>query len=162
MLRDEPAIRRLVAQSTELSAPGQDADAARKINAGAVDFKRLKVNFNREGSRLDLRDTTMYGPDIGLSVDGWLDYSHDRVAMNGTFVPAFALNNLFAQIPVLGIFLGGKSNEGLLAITFRITGTTSSPTLSINPLSAVTPGFLRNIFGAVLDGPVPAPPAASR
>ena len=160
VLRDEPAIRRLVAQSTELSAPGQNAEAAKRIDGGAVEFKRLKVDFNREGSRLDLHDATMYGPEIGLSVDGWLDYSHDRVAMNGTFVPVFALNNLFAQIPVLGVFLGGKSNEGLLAITFRISGTTSSPTLSINPLSAVTPGFLRTIFGSIGDAPLPAPPGA--
>ena len=159
-LRDEPAIRRLVAQSTEVSAPGENADAARKINAGAVGFKRLKVNFSRAGSRLELRDATMYGPDIGLSVDGWLDYSHDRVAMNGTFVPAFAINNLFSQIPVLGVFLGGKSNEGLLAITFKISGSASTPTLSINPLSVITPGFLRNIFG-VLDQPggAQAPPS---
>ena len=99
VLRDEPAIPRLVAQSTELSAPGQNAEAAKRIDGGAVEFKRLKVDFNREGSRLDLHDATMYGPEIGLSVDGWLDYSHDRVAMNGTFVPVFALNNLFAQIP---------------------------------------------------------------
>ena len=163
-LRDEPAIRRLVAQSTEVSAPGQDADAARRIDAGAVRFRRLKVNFSRAGSRLELRDATMYGPEIGLSVDGWLDYSHDRVAMNGTFVPAFAINNLFSQIPVLGVFLGGKSNEGLLAITFKISGLASSPTLSINPLSFITPGFVRNIFG-LLDqpgdgtaSPAPSPP----
>lgn len=152
ILRDEPAIRRLVAQSATISAPGDDTEAARRINAGAVGFKRLKVNFERAGSRLELRDATMYGPDIGLSVDGWLDYSHNRVAMNGTFVPAFAINNLFSQIPVFGAFLGGKSNEGLLAITFRISGLASSPTLSINPLSAITPGFLRNIFSG-LDTP---------
>ena len=112
-LRDEPAIRRLVAQSTEVSAPGENADAARKINAGAVGFKRLKVNFSRAGSRLELRDATMYGPDIGLSVDGWLDYSHDRVAMNGTFVPAFAINNLFSQIPVLGVFPRRQIQRGV-------------------------------------------------
>ncbi len=148
-LRDEPALRRLVAQSTEVSAPGQDADAARRINGSAAAFRRLKVEFHRAGSRLELKDATMYGPEIGLSVDGWLDYSHDQVAMNGTFVPVFAINNLFAQIPVFGVFLGGKSNEGLLAITFRISGLASSPTLSINPLSAIAPGFLRNIFGAL-------------
>lgn len=151
ILRDEPALRRLVAQSTEVSAPGADADAARRINAGAVRFNRLKVNFERQGSQLELRDAAMSGPDIGLSIDGWLDYSHDRVDMKGTFVPAFALNNLFSQIPVFGVFLGGKSNEGLLAITFRITGLVSSPSLSINPLSAVAPGILRNIFGALDD-----------
>ena len=159
VLRDEPAIRRLVAQSETESAPA-DAAAARRINAGAVGFKRLKVNFERAGSRLQLHDATMYGNEIGLSVDGWLDYVHDRVAMNGTFVPVFALNNMFAQLPVVGLFLGGKSNEGLLAITFKISGLASSPTLSINPLSVITPGFLRNIFGA-LDAGGLAPPDAS-
>ena len=155
-LRDEPALRRLVAQSAEVSAPGQDADAARRINGAAVGFKRLKVEFHRSGSHLELKDATMYGPEIGLSVDGWLDYPHDRLAMNGTFVPAFAVNNLFAQIPVFGVFLGGKSNEGLLAITFKISGMASSPTLSINPLSAIAPGFLRNIFGALDNAALPA------
>lgn len=147
VLRDEPAIRSLVARSTTLSAPGQDEAAAKRINGDAVSFNRLKVDFERDGSRLELSDATMYGPEIGLSVDGWLDYSHNRVAMNGTFVPVFALNNMFAQIPVIGAVLGGKSTEGLLAITFKISGAAASPTLTINPLSAVTPGFLRNIFG---------------
>ena len=161
VLRDEPAIRRLVATSTTESAPGENQEAARRIDGGAVDFKRLKVNFQRDGSRLDLRDATMYGPQIGLSVDGWLDYSHDRVGMKGTFVPAFAVNNLFSQIPVFGAFLGGKSNEGLLAITFNISGAADSPSLTINPLSVIAPGFLRNIFG-VLDAPVAGPPPATR
>ena len=157
VLRDEPAIERLVATSTTLSAPGQDTEAARRIDAGAVEFSRLKVNFERAGSHLELRDATMYGPQIGLSVDGWLDYSHDRVGMKGTFVPAYAVNNLFSQIPVFGMFLGGKSNEGLLAITFNISGQASQPTLNINPLSVIAPGFLRNIFG-VLDAPNSPPP----
>ena len=161
VLRDEPAIRSLVATSTNVSAPGENQEAARRIDGGAVDFKRLKVNFQRDGSRLDLRDATMYGPQIGLSVEGWLDYSHDKVGMKGTFVPAFAVNNLFSQIPVFGAFLGGKSNEGLLAITFNISGEASSPSLTINPLSVIAPGFLRNIFG-VLDAPVAGPPAATR
>ena len=119
VLRDEPAIRSLVARSTTVSAPGQNEAAAKRINGDAVGFNRLKVEFEREGSRLQLSDATMSGPEIGLSVDGWLDYSHNRVAMNGTFVPVFALNNLFSQIPVIGAVLGGRSNEGLLAITFR-------------------------------------------
>ncbi len=163
VLRDEPAIRSLVARSTTVSAPGQDENAAKKINGDAVQFNRLKVGFERDGSRLELNDATMYGPEIGLSVDGWLDYSHNKVAMNGTFVPAFAINNLFSQIPVIGAVLGGKSNEGLLAITFKISGAAGSPTLTINPLSAITPGFLRNIFSG-LDTPgmqIPAGEQAS-
>ena len=161
VLRNEPAIQRLVATSATMSAPGQDTEAARRIDAGAVEFNRLKVTFQRQGSHLELRDATMSGPQIGLSVDGWLDYSHDLVGMRGTFVPVYALNNLFSQIPVFGVFLGGKSNEGLFAITFNISGSASEPNLSINPLSVIAPGILRNIFG-VLDAPNAQPPSSWR
>ncbi len=150
VLRDEPAMKKLVAQSVTSSQPGDSASAAaRSVDANAVGFTKLKVNFQRAGTRIELKDATMYGPAIGLSVDGWLDYVHDRVAMNGTFVPAFAVNNLFSQVPVLGFFLGGASNEGLFAITFKISGAMNAPTLSVNPLSAIAPGFLRKIFGAL-------------
>lgn len=149
-LRDEPAMKKLVAQSMTSSQPGDSAStAARSVDANAVGFTKLKVNFQRNGSRIELKDATMYGPAIGLSVDGWLDYVHDRVGMTGTFVPAFAVNNLFSQVPVIGFFLGGASNEGLFAINFRISGSAASPTLSVNPLSAIAPGFLRKIFGAL-------------
>ena len=108
VLRDEPAIRRLVATSTTLSAPGQNAQAARRIDGDAVSFNRLKVSFERDGSHLELRDATMYGPDIGLSVDGWLDYSHDRVGMKGTFVPAYAVNTCFPRSRCSACFSAGN------------------------------------------------------
>ncbi len=143
-------MKKLVAQSVASSRPGDSAStAARSVDGNAVGFTRLKVDFQRSGSRLDMKNATMYGQAIGLSVDGWLDYVHDTVAMTGTFVPAFAVNNLFSQVPVIGVLLGGASNEGLFAINFRISGSASTPTLSVNPLSAIAPGFLRKIFGAL-------------
>ena len=85
---------------------------------------------------------------MGLTVDGWLDFARDRVSMDGTFVPAYAVNNLFSQIPVFGLFLGGGSHEGLFAVNYRISGAATKPTLNINPLSALAPGIFRKIFGA--------------
>jgi hypothetical protein len=55
---------------------------------------------------------------------------------------------MFSRIPLFGPLLGGGANEGLIGINFRITGSASAPVLSLNPLSAMTPGFLRKIFGA--------------
>jgi hypothetical protein len=37
----------------------------------------------------------------------------------------------------------------MFAVNYRISGPASAPTLSVNVLSAVTPGFLRKIFGAI-------------
>jgi hypothetical protein len=54
---------------------------------------------------------------------------------------------MFSKLPVVGLFMGG-SNEGLFGVNYGITGSMSSPTLNVNPLSAIAPGFLRKIFGA--------------
>jgi hypothetical protein len=143
VLRDEPALRRLVVEGAPpLDTQGQ----AQKIDANAIAFNKLQVRFRRDGSRLDLSEGTMHGEAIGLTVQGSLDFVHDQVDMSGTFVPVYAVNNLFAKIPVVGLILAGGSNEGLIGVNFRITGMASAPNLNINPLSAIAPGIFRQIF----------------
>ncbi|HEY1735246.1 MAG TPA: DUF3971 domain-containing protein [Methylovirgula sp.] len=150
VLRDEPALQRLVAEGAQQRPIGVEGSTQRpSINTNSVAFSRLQVNFQRAGSRLDVRDGTMYGGEMGLTVDGWLDFTKDRVSMDGTFVPLYGVNNLFSQVPVLGIFLGGGTHEGLFAVNYHIYGAASKPTLVINPLTAIAPGFLRKIFGAL-------------
>jgi hypothetical protein len=144
ILRDEPALRRLVIEGAPL--PNM-AGRAQKIDTSAIAFNKLQVRFQRDGSRLALSEGTMNGEAIGLTVEGALDYVHDSVDMKGTFVPIYALNNMFARIPVVGLILGGGLNEGLIGVNYRISGLASAPTLSINPLSAIAPGIFRQIFG---------------
>ena len=54
---------------------------------------------------------------------------------------------MFAQVPLFGPLLGGSQYEGLFAVNFRLNGQASAPSLTVNPLSAVAPGFLRKLFG---------------
>jgi hypothetical protein len=68
------------------------------------------------------------------------------VCMSGTIVPMYGLNNIFAQIPVAGLFLGGGSNEGLFGVTYEVVGTPGAPVLRINPISAILPGVTRKIM----------------
>ena len=68
------------------------------------------------------------------------------VRLRGTFVPLYGLNNVFGQIPIVGLFLGGGSNEGLVGITYEVAGPPGAPTLRVNPISAVAPGLLRKLF----------------
>lgn len=152
VLQDEPALARLVTEGAQQRPVGVDAPTTTQpppFDPNSVSFKLLQVNFQRAGSRLDVRDGTMYGTEMGLKIDGWLDFARDRVSMEGTFVPAYGVNNLFAQVPLFGIFLGGGPHEGLFAINYHISGQASKPTLSVNALTAIAPGFLRKIFGAL-------------
>ena len=149
ILRDEPALRRLVSEG---APPGADGKA-RKIDTTAAPFQRLSATFTRANGELRVRDGLLYGAQIGIKIDGTLDVLRDRVDMSGTFVPAYGLNNLFTQIPLVGPILLGGNHEGLFAVNFRISGPASAPSLVINPLSAIAPGFLRKIFGAGAGAP---------
>ena len=145
-LRDEPALRRLVTEGAQ--ARGEAGPNAR-IDTKAAGFQRLSAIFSRGGGRFNVRDGVLLGQQIGLKLDGELDTARDKINMTGVFVPAYGLNNLFSKIPLFGPILGGDKNEGLFAVNFRISGSASAPALTINPLSAIAPGFLRKIFGFI-------------
>ena len=142
VLRNEPALRRLVVEG----AGGRFDD--KTLDTNAVPFSRLQTAFTRSRGRLELADGAINGPNIGATIEGVLDFAGNQVALNGTFVPAYGVNNLFAKIPLFGPILGGGSNEGLIGVNFRISGPASAPVLTVNPLSAIAPGFLRKIFEA--------------
>jgi hypothetical protein len=61
-------------------------------------------------------------------------------------MPAYGLNRLFAEVPIVGFILGNGSDRGLIGITFRVTGTIEKSSMQINPLSIIAPGVFRQIF----------------
>ncbi len=144
VVRNEPALQKLVTEGVA----SRDRSGQIRIDTNAAAFARMQVGFTRGQGRIDLRDGVINGPAAGTTIEGYIDTLNDRVNMTGTFVPAYGLNNMFAKIPVLGIFLGGGTNEGLFGVNFRVSGPATAPVLTINPLSALAPGFLRKIFGA--------------
>jgi hypothetical protein len=124
--------------------------------APGVEFSHLRVDFSRSLGRFTIRDGLVKGPAIGATVDGYIDYTRSEVRMRGTFVPLYGLNNMFGQIPIVGLFLGGGSNEGLIGLTYEVVGPPSAPVLRVNPISAVAPGLLRKFFE--FPGTVAMPP----
>jgi len=111
-----------------------------------IAFSRLRAEFTRKSGRLTIRDGVVKGPIIGGTIEGDIDYTANKVRMSGTFVPLYGLNNMFGQIPIVGLFLGGGSNEGLIGVTYEVVGTPGAPVLRVNPISAMAPGVLRKIF----------------
>lgn len=154
VLRDEPALRTLVSQQPQRVGPGVEA------NVNAAQFAQARADFVRRGARLDLSEAVMWGAEIGFRLEGYLDQGSRDLDIRGTFVPAFGLNNAFAQVPLFGAILGGGRHEGLIGINFRVSGSLDAPTLTVNPLSAIAPGFLRRLFEAGGAPPYRAPPPA--
>jgi hypothetical protein len=136
-VRGEAALERVAAAPSPQNVGGGPPPG--------VEFSRLRVDFTRSLGRFTIRDGLVKGPAIGATVDGYIDYTRSDVRMRGTFVPLYGLNNMFGQIPIVGLFLGG-SNEGLIGLTYEVVGPPSAPVLRVNPISAVAPGLLRKFF----------------
>lgn len=152
VIRGEPGLDRLIAAAPKTTGDGRPQPGS------AIVFRKLQVDFQRSAEQLSIREGAIWGPTIGSTFDGTLDFAGDRIAVRGTYVPAYGLNNLFSRLPVVGFFLGGGQNEGLVGVTYEIVGPLSGPTLRVNPISAIAPGFLRKIF-EFRQAPDPTPPA---
>lgn len=134
VVRGEPALERVVS-----NAPGA-------TGRGAVEFSEMRADFTRSTGKMSIRDGIVRGPLVGATVEGNIDYVRDEVHLRGTFVPFYGLNNMFGQIPIVGLFLGGGSNEGLVGITYEAVGPPSAPRISVNPVTAIAPGVLRKFI----------------
>jgi hypothetical protein len=132
-IRGEGALDRVVT-----NAPQDSRDA--------IEFSQARAEFTRTPGRTAIRDGVVKGPVIGATMEGLIDYARNEVNVRGTLVPLYGINNMFGQIPIVGLFLGGGSNEGLLGITYEVTGPPSNPRAIVNPISAIAPGLLRKFF----------------
>jgi len=71
---------------------------------------------------------------------------------------------------VLGwLVTGGDKGGGLVAFNYSMRGPSQDPNVVVNPLSALTPGFLRKLFNIFDDGsetearrPPSSPPPAAK
>ena len=120
---------------------------------------RFEADFTKTGGRIDVPLARTWGPSLGLTATGYIDYGVDQINVRGTVVPAYALNSILSEIPIVGFLLTGSKGGGMFAVVYSATGKLSEPTISVNPLSALTPGFLRGVFGLFSSGDQSQPTA---
>jgi hypothetical protein len=90
-----------------------------------------------------------------VNIDGTLDLDASTLDLDGTLVPAYTLNGALGNVPILGDLLVGGEGQGLFAANFRLAGQLDTPTITVNPLSPLAPGFFRKLF--LFDAPTPEP-----
>lgn len=127
------------------------------LSGDGIGFNSLEVPFVYDDGVLQITEARANGTSLGFTAGGRIYRHADVVDLKGTVVPAYALNSALGHIPLLGTLLtGGKKGSGVFAANYTMSGSLEEPKVSVNPLSALTPGFLRNLFG-VFDAPEPDP-----
>jgi hypothetical protein len=116
------------------------------IDTSRVQFERGATRIDKGNGYLKLDNGVLRGPMIGTTFQGTLYDKNDRMDMTGTFMPAYGLNRIFGEIPLVGAILGNGRDRGLIGVTYKLEGPVKSPQLQINPLSVIAPGIFRSIF----------------
>lgn len=141
-LIDAPILAKLLS----VAALGGILDA---LTGEGISFDRLEAPFVYDSDRdhVQFRQFRTYGTTLGLTGSGSMDFRTDRIDGAGTMVPFFMVNSLVGRIPLLGDLLTGfEKDGGLFAAGYTVRGAVSDPEISVNPLSALAPGFLRKLF----------------
>jgi len=145
VLRDEPAFRQLVSAGRARVSE----DGATVVDPSRVRFDKMTASFERAPGKLTIQDGVIYNPSMGLTAQGVIDFDHNQIDVSGSFVPAYTVNTMLTKIPLVGVLLSGGQNDGVFGVSYRVHGPTSGPTLTVNPLSAIAPGILRRMLGAI-------------
>lgn len=119
-------------------------------------LNRLIAPFTLTPEALVLQDARAFSASLGVTAKGRLWRQRGVLDIEGTIVPAYMFNTLLGNIPILGRLFSPEAGGGVFAATFRVQGPLSDPTVTVNPLAALTPGFLRGLFG-ILEQPGQAP-----
>ena len=109
-------------------------------------FETAEIPFSLEGYNLSIRDARASGPALGMTGEGEMNFSEKTMDVNGVLVPAYTANSLLGDIPLIGDIFVGKKGEGIFALNYTVRGPFEKSQVAVNPLSALTPGFLRRIF----------------
>jgi hypothetical protein len=117
------------------------------LQGPGLGFRHMVAPFSLAGDVLELRDARAFSPSLGLTVKGRIDIAQERMDLAGTIVPAYFFNSLLGNLPLVGKLFSPEEGGGLFAASYAMRGPLDDPAVTVNPLSALTPGFLRGVFG---------------
>ena len=121
------------------------------LNGDGISFEKMKGKYTFKDNVLKLREVKASGSSIAITIEGDVDFNSGNIKLQGNVVPATLLNSIIENIPLVGFAITGGGNESLIATRYTVTGNFSNPDVTVNPFSVLTPGFLRNIWGDVVD-----------
>jgi hypothetical protein len=119
---------------------------ASALSGRGIPVDRLTVPFTWRGQEIGIEDARLQGSQIGARADGKVDLARRTIALDGTVAPAYGLNWVLGQVPLVGPIMRGQEADAALAATFGVRGDLAAPEITVNPLAALVPGVIRDLF----------------
>jgi hypothetical protein len=117
------------------------------LQGPGLSFAQLVAPFRLDDDRLELSEARAFSPSLGMTAQGRLDLAEQTIDLRGTIVPAYFFNTLLGNVPLVGRLFSPEKDGGVFSATYAVHGALDDPEVVVNPLAALTPGFLRGVFG---------------
>jgi hypothetical protein len=116
------------------------------LKGEGIRFDNTVIVFENDEKFFTFKDFYGTGPAIGYIVEGRINNEDDFVSLDGNIIPAYEVNRLISNIPILGQILTGKSGDGVFGVSFKLKGNNEKFDITINPVKTITPRFLQRFI----------------
>ena len=117
------------------------------LSGEGVMFSEVNAPVKFVDGRIDLPGMRATGPAMGITARGWIAPENSELALDGVLAPSFiGANSVLGNLPIIGDLFVSRQGEGMFAPTYSVRGTFARARISLNPVAALTPGVLRQIF----------------
>jgi len=139
-LRNVPAVVRLANNASIygwLRAP----------HAPGMQIEQLAAPVTMDEGTIHIADGLVSNASLGATVSGDVNLEKKTLNLDGTIIPAFAVNAAPGHLPgLLGWLFSPEKNGGVVSATYQVTGPMGNPAVHVNPYAMLLPGFLRNVM----------------
>ncbi len=149
-LKNEPRLKRLLS-TKEWLGNRENRDLPEAIVKSGINPDDVKINITtaeiiKDDKSLIIKEGILRASDVGSNFSGTVYNASGNMDLKGTYLPGYGLNRIAGKIPIVGLAFGDGTSRGFLGVTYRLRGKAKNPTITINPISAITPGIFRKVF----------------
>ncbi|MDX1921873.1 MAG: AsmA-like C-terminal domain-containing protein [Alphaproteobacteria bacterium] len=128
-----------------ISAISPDGLAA-MLGGEGLGFGELNAEYIWSKDTIVIDKANTSSGSLGLTVAGKIDLQNSALELEGQVIPVYFISRILSAIPIVGDILTGGDGQGVFAATYRVEGPIAKAKVSVNPVSVLAPGILRNIL----------------
>jgi hypothetical protein len=121
-------------------------DVISVIKDSQNEFGYMEVPISQEGDITKVKDAFVIGGLVGFTFSGDINRVSKNSNFDGFYGPLYLFDKYIDDIPLFNNLLTNNKNESLLGANFSVVRVEGKTSVTVNPLSLVTPGKTKRIF----------------
>ena len=116
------------------------------VEGDGTAFQRGHAVLETRGPIVKISSMRASGEAVGVTMLGLFDRTTKKIDVSGNLVPVSQISKIIGRLPLLGDLITGIDKSGIFVTQFKVTGTSDDMKTSVNPVTSVAPGLIRDLF----------------